>query len=468
MLEYTSRKQHLRRIKKKKREAKHSLGKKKRTLHKNGRSNLHHTALGKTGEYWHTIYVKQDNKSSCNDICEKNKFKISCKRKKEKKLFYIIVPNPLFNAEKENWISFNSGFKYCHRMHFVIDAACLNHMKKITSAVELHFYLSHLSVDSVHLIQPYNCHRVRFCIVNSHQFSILRENNNVETMSTESNTYLYEYTDVASWSLPGCVVSSWESNNGLPEFSMKDVDNLVQAVGLGTKRKRTQNRGIFVSLGPRLSSRPRPNPVIQDKNKLHFSDFYRQNWNSQDSMYLLCHKFCHGTECVRKRSIALNPMYMRLVGHHCCARQLLSSGIYKCDGSEKDVHSKKSKNNSKKNSVVNTLGYVNSLHLDTCDLILKSLVPLYIAKFIRDIKSSKKYHFSEKRKLIKKVEEISSLVGMGLPTTCGHNIICDSKLKDIASLSSLFIMFDFAMTLGHKTVHNFLPGLLFTVLHSPS
>ena len=58
----------------------------------------------------------------------------------------------------------------------------------------------------------------------------------------------------------------------------------------------------------------------------------------------------------------MNPMYMRLVGHYCCARQLLSSGIYKCDGSEKDVHSKKSKNNSKKNSMVNTLGYVNSLH----------------------------------------------------------------------------------------------------------
>ena len=70
-----------------------------------------------------------------------------------------------------------------------------------------------------------------------------------------------------------------------------------------------------------------------------------------------------------------------------------------------------SKNNSKKkNSVVNTLGYVNSLHLDTCDLVLKNLVPLYIAKFIRDIMSSKKYHFSEKYKLIKKVEEISSLV----------------------------------------------------------
>ena len=94
MLEYTSRKQHWRCIMKKKREAKHSLGKKKRTLHKNGRSNLHHTALGKTGEYWHTIYVKQDNKSLCNDICEKIKLKISCKRKKEKQSFYIIVTNP--------------------------------------------------------------------------------------------------------------------------------------------------------------------------------------------------------------------------------------------------------------------------------------------------------------------------------------------------------------------------------------
>ena len=81
-------------------------------------------------------------------------------------------------------------------------------------------------------------------------------------MSTETNTYLYEYTDAASWSLSGCVVSSWETANELPEFFMKDVENLVKAVGTGTKRRRTKNRGIFLNLGPRLSSRPRPNPVM--------------------------------------------------------------------------------------------------------------------------------------------------------------------------------------------------------------
>ena len=104
---------------------------------------------------------------------------------------------------------------------------------------------------------------------------------------------------------------------------------------------------------------------------------------------------------------------------------------------------------------MNSLGYVNFLHSDICDLVLKLLVQFYIDKFITEIKSSRKYHYSEKRKLINKVQEIRNLVGIGLPTTCGHNIICDSKLKDISSLSSLFIMFDFAMTLGHKTVYNF-------------
>ena len=356
---------HLCHIKKKKKKVKHSLGKNKRTVKKNGRSNLLNTVLGKTEECWHTIYVRQDNKSSCYEICQKNKLK---------KSFYIIVPCPLFNVKKEKWISFQSGFKYCYMMYFVIDAVCLNHMKKITSAVKLHFHLSNLSVGSVFLIQPYNCHHTRFCIVNGHQFSTLRKNPNVETMSTETNTYLYEYTDAASWSLPGCVVSSWETANELPEFFMKDVENLVKAVGTGTKRRRTKNRGIFINLGPRLSSRPRPNPVMQDKKKLYFSEFYRQNWNFQASTYLLRLKVCHGAECIRKRSIALNPVYMRLVGHHCCARQLVSSGICKPKSAKEDVNSNKTKHKSKKKSVMNTLGYVNLLHSDICDLVLKVLV----------------------------------------------------------------------------------------------
>ena len=178
-------------------------------------------------------------------------------------------------------------------------------------------------------------------------------------------------------------------------------------------------------------------------------------------MYLIRCKVSHGAECVRKRSIALNPGYIRLVGHHCCARQLLTSGVAKPKAADAEGHATLEKPmnmpGSKKGRklVVNTLGYVNSLHYDLCDLIIKSLVPLYIARFVREVKSSKRYLPSEKKKLINKVQEINSLVGIGLPTTCAHNIICSSKLPEVASLSSLFIMFDFAMTLGHKTVHNF-------------
>ena len=69
--------------------------------------------------------------------------------------------------------------------------------------------------------------------------------------------------------------------------------------------------------------------------------------------------------------------------------------------------------------------------------------------------SLKKCPLAKKVQLIEKVKEINSLVGIGIPTTCAHNIICDSKLHSLASLSSYFIMFDFAMPLQHKTVHNF-------------
>ena len=261
-------------------------------------------------------------------------------------------------------------------------------------------------------------------------------------MSTGNNSYLYEYSDKASWSLPGCVVSSWETNDDLPEFSMKDVENVVKAVGGGTTRKRTKNRGIYLTLGPRLSSRPRPNPVIQDKTKLYFSDFYRQNWVSQELMYLIRCKVSHGSECIRKRSIALDPGYMDLVGHHCCARQLLTSGVAKSKAADAEGHATLEKPinrpGSKKgrNLAIDTLGYVNSLHYDLCDLVIKSLVPLYIDRFVSQVKSSKRYLPSEKKKIINKVHKINSLIEIGLPTTCAHNIYLFLKI----SRSSLFVI----------------------------
>ena len=92
------------------------------------------------------------------------------------------------------------------------------------------------------------------------------------------------------------MVSSWERHEKLPEFTMKEAENVAKAVGKGTKRRRTKNKGVFLTLGPRLSSRPRPNPTIQDENKLYFSDFFRQDWGGQEGMYLLRSKLCLATE----------------------------------------------------------------------------------------------------------------------------------------------------------------------------
>ena len=179
--------------------------------------------------------------------------------------------------KEENWITFTSGFRYCYREHFIIDVRYLKFIKRIKQVTELHHLLSNICVGKVNLIQPGDCSNTRFCIVSSSQFKSIQRKEGVELMSAKDNLYLYEYSNKASWSLPGCVVSSWETEHRLPEFSMKDVKTLFRAVKKGTKRRRTKNKGIYLTLGPRLSYRPKPNPVIQDENKLHFSDFYRQD-----------------------------------------------------------------------------------------------------------------------------------------------------------------------------------------------
>ena len=249
----------LRLLKKKRIKVKHSLSNESEGHSKTVRGSSCKLVLKRKDVPWHTIYVKKNNISACDEICKSNKLQSS---------FYIVVPSPIFDAKKENWLVLQSGFRYCYREHYIIDVLYLQHLQKISDASQLHYILGCLSVGSVKLIQPFDCHNTRFCIVNSEQFDFLRKQAGVQSMFTEKNSCLYEYTDKASWNLPGCVVSSWERNENLPEFSMKKVGNISKAVGKGTRRRRTKNKGVYLTLGPRLSSRPRPTPTIQEKNKL--------------------------------------------------------------------------------------------------------------------------------------------------------------------------------------------------------
>ena len=115
-------------------------------------------------------------------------------------------------------------------------------------------------------------------------------------------------------------------------------------------------------------------------------------------MYLLRNKLCHAGECIRQRSVTLNPGYMRLVGHYCCARQLLTSGVCKpkVDYSGKGSQAVRKEGRTSCNSEYNTIGYVNSLHDDTCDLIQQNLVSSFIDKFISQVRSSKKCQLQPK------------------------------------------------------------------------
>ena len=111
----------------------------------------------------------------------------------------------------------SSGFRYCYREHFIIDVRYFNVMKKLKHVTQLHQCLSDNAVGRVNLIQPCDCRNTRFCVVNSCQFKSIRKEKGIETMSTNNNLYLYDYNNRASWSLPGCVVSSWETDDKLPD-----------------------------------------------------------------------------------------------------------------------------------------------------------------------------------------------------------------------------------------------------------
>ena len=68
----------------------------------------------------HTIYVNENHKSACNEICRASRMKRS---------FHIIVSSFLFDEKEEEWITLESGFKYCYRDHFTIDITYLRYFK---------------------------------------------------------------------------------------------------------------------------------------------------------------------------------------------------------------------------------------------------------------------------------------------------------------------------------------------------
>ena len=152
--------------------------------------------------------------------------------------------------------------------------------------------------------------------------------------------------------------------------------------------------------------------------------------------------------------LTLNPGYYCLVEQHCSARQLLTTGFCNFEKGDDDPVGGKVR-------VVkedeHTLGFANSLHRDTCDLILKLLVAEYIDLIVNEINHCRKYSRKTKRTLFCKVKEIDALIGLGLPITCAYNIVVGGlRMKKGCWLSAFFVIFDFAMILTHKLVHNFL------------
>ena len=145
-----------------------------------------------------------------------------------------------------------------------------------------------------------------------------------------------------------------------------------------------------------------------------------------------------------------------MVGHHICdARQLFTCGFSNKRCSKTCVGGQVKLSTDSKISNFHSLGYANSPHRDFLDLMKGNVVDSFLNNFISHIRKGKKYQKGTKCRLIKKAREIIDLVGLRLPTTCAHNIVCKEELNEASSLKALFLMFDFAMTLSHKIIHNF-------------
>jgi len=183
--------------------------------------------------------------------------------------------------------------------------------------------------------------------------------------------------------LEGICVSMWKRDiPNLDVFSMKDVDDMHDAVGGGFgPRDRCYSLGINAYFGPRRSARPHPTPSQGPGPNLYSSSYYRHYYSYPEKQASLIKKLKSAAERAINVFRDDNDNYLCFTGHKTCDKIIYTSGT----SSERNRRMASNKETGgfttvaeRKKSSLDYLGFCNSPHRDLCDLLPNQIATQWI------------------------------------------------------------------------------------------
>jgi len=372
-------------------------------------------------DFWLTIYVNTSKKVSYESQGKSDKV--------------LLLPS----SRKPVSVFKSPTVSFWERLFFAVD---YDYLVKIPSSTEsAERYLLSNALGTHTLIEVETDLNTRFVHCNPSDFQAARSKEGVNAL----RDFLWEFSKENNLNLPGVPVSMWKKKvSTLNLFQINDVNNIHDAVGPGFgPRERSFCVGINAYFGSRMSSRPRVSPDYGRGEKLFKADYTRAHYSFPEKLAAMEKKLSFAGKSVVDAFLEDNQNYLSFVGPQTCNRSIWTSGTT----TERTRRITGAANENQlpkiivaKNASVDFLGFCNTPHLDSCDMLSKGMVEEWLSEI------------SSMPKMLDYLKKFHKSIGIGLPTTCGYNLLGD---KGGANLAAFFCQYNFCMPLGNNSAHHF-------------
>jgi hypothetical protein len=196
--------------------------------------------------------------------------------------------------------------------------------------------------------------------------------------------------------------------------------------------------GMNGYLGPRLSHRPLPTPGV-GPGTVYGSDYHRKYYDHDQHQLSLVKRIENAADIILQVPRLHNRLYSSFVKLTTCSRTIWTQGQYP----KRNIATISAGNIiSRRNESVShpSIGFYNSVHFDSVDSLKQS----DYNPWFEDIEQFKEIAGYQKLKCVE------SVIGIGLPTTCGYNI--PSPIIPDA----YFCQMIFCTRINNGSVHHFL------------
>jgi hypothetical protein len=273
----------------------------------------------------------------------------------------------------------------------------------------------------------------RYIAVDSKQYAAL----GTQGTYTKCGSFFYTKSRTSTVKLEGVCVSSWIRKLDLKFFTMKDVIKGLDifSVGYGD-RKSTCTLGSVAFVGPRHSSQHNSNPEHGNGKHLRESRYYRHGYSWPELQTSFEGKLRDAGRKTRRLFSELFGNYLTFIGESVADLVVWTTGSP--DGKRFARETKVENKPAYKfrySWLLDFIGYSNSPHFDR-DLLSEHDSKRWMAGL--DTKS----------KIYKYLQTIRALVGVGVPTTVGYNVLCGSDAVK-SNLNAFFCQQEFAVPIKH-------------------